>query len=99
MTAGNFFVSYEWTLDGQPFDDADQTLEINAPGVYTVTMTTATGCVRTATMTVIESCDPVVVADIQEDAKIGDQEFLVNSCGNETISFLNQSFQQSFIDD
>lgn len=47
----------------------------------------------------VASCDPVVVADIQEDAKIGDQEYLVNSCGNETISFLNQSFQENFIDD
>lgn len=62
VQAGRFFASYEWTLDGQPYPDADQELEINAAGVYTVTMTTAQGCVRIASITVIESCDPIVVA-------------------------------------
>lgn len=45
----------------------------------------------------VASCDPTVVADIKEDRIIGDQEFLVNSCGEYTIPFLNESFQRSFI--
>lgn len=62
LIAGEGFVSYEWTLDGQPFADADQTLELNAAGIYQVTMTTAQGCIRTDMVEVIESCDPVVLA-------------------------------------
>ena len=62
LFAGSGFVTYEWTLDGQPYTDADQNLEVNAAGVYEVTMTTAIGCVQTDTVTIIESCDPVVVA-------------------------------------
>lgn len=46
----------------------------------------------------VASCDPTVVADIEEDVMISDQEFVVNSCGDYTIDFVNQSFQQSFID-
>ena len=46
----------------------------------------------------VAPCDPTVIADILEDAMIGQQEFVVNSCGNETITFQNQSFQQVFID-
>lgn len=46
----------------------------------------------------VASCDPTVVADIQEDIRLSEQEFVVNSCGDYTIDFLNQSFQQSFID-
>lgn len=47
----------------------------------------------------VASCDPLVVADIQEDEIISDQEFLINSCGNTTIDFVNQSFQQQYIDE
>ena len=46
----------------------------------------------------VASCDPTVVADIEEDVQISDQEFVVNSCGDYTIEFRNQSFQQSYID-
>lgn len=46
----------------------------------------------------VASCDPTVVADIQEDVQISDQEFLINSCGDFTIEFTNQSFQQNFIE-
>lgn len=45
----------------------------------------------------VASCDPTVVADVQEDVQISDQEFLINSCGDLTIDFVNESFQQSFI--
>lgn len=62
LLAGEGFVSYEWTLDGQPFADADQTLEINAAGLYEVLMTTAEGCTRMDQVEIIESCDPVVLA-------------------------------------
>lgn len=46
----------------------------------------------------VASCDPTVVADIEEDELIGDQEFVVNSCGNTSITFNNESFQERFID-
>lgn len=46
----------------------------------------------------VASCDPTVVADIEEDELVGDQEFVVNSCGNTTITFNNESFQERFID-
>lgn len=62
LIAGQGFISYEWTLDGQPFADAGQTLEVNAAGLYEVTMTTAQGCTQTDMVEVIESCDPVVLA-------------------------------------
>lgn len=45
----------------------------------------------------VAGCDPTVVADIKEDRKINDQEFLVNSCGDFTIDFVNESFQERFI--
>lgn len=46
----------------------------------------------------VASCDPTVIADVKEDAVIADQEFLINSCGDYTISFINESFQERFID-
>ena len=46
----------------------------------------------------VASCDPTVVADVQEDELINGQEFVINSCGSNTITFVNQSFQQQFID-
>jgi hypothetical protein len=45
----------------------------------------------------VASCDPLVVADIEEDEIISDQEFLINSCGETAINFVNQSFQQQYI--
>ena len=47
----------------------------------------------------VASCDPTVVADIEADELIGDQEFVINSCGNTTITFNNESFQEQYIDD
>lgn len=47
----------------------------------------------------VASCDPTVVADIQEDEQIGDQEFLINACGVNTVTLQNQSFQEVFIDE
>ncbi|MCB9290534.1 MAG: PKD domain-containing protein [Lewinellaceae bacterium] len=45
----------------------------------------------------VTNCDPTVVADIREDDIINGQEFLITSCGENRISFLNQSYQQSRI--
>ena len=44
-------------------------------------------------------CEPTVVALIQADEEIDDKHFIINSCGNETISFVNESFQQNFINE
>jgi gliding motility-associated-like protein len=47
----------------------------------------------------VENCDPEVVADLQEDIKLDQQTFQVNSCGSTEIQFINQSFQEEFIDE
>lgn len=60
--AGEGFASYEWTLDGQPFPDGGQVLEVTGAGLYEVTMITAQGCQRVDQIEIIESCDPVVLA-------------------------------------
>ena len=44
-------------------------------------------------------CDPTVVADIREDALINGNEFLLTRCGETRINFVNQSFQQAYIDE
>ncbi len=62
LLAGRGFETYEWTLDGVPYPDVGQTLEVQAPGEYVVVMTTSVGCVRTDTVTILESCDPQVIA-------------------------------------
>lgn len=46
----------------------------------------------------VARCDPTVVAEIESDEEIGDQHFVINSCGNNTITFDNSSFQQIYID-
>ncbi|KYG72499.1 T9SS type B sorting domain-containing protein [Roseivirga echinicomitans] len=62
LTAGIGFETYEWTLNGQPFPNADQELIVPSAGIYEVTMTTATGCVRIDQIQIIESCEPVIIA-------------------------------------
>ena len=62
LLAGSGFVTYEWTRDGQPFPQGGQNLVVDAPGEYVVTMTTATGCIQTDSVRIIESCDPRVIA-------------------------------------
>ena len=44
----------------------------------------------------VSFCEPNVVADLSEDEIINDQ-FYIESCGENTINFINQSYQQSFI--
>lgn len=46
----------------------------------------------------VTTCDPTVVADIREDARINGNEFLLTRCGDTRINFVNQSFQQAYID-
>jgi gliding motility-associated-like protein len=46
----------------------------------------------------VASCDPLVVADVREDFQIADQEFVINSCGENTVTFENESYQERFID-
>jgi gliding motility-associated-like protein len=45
----------------------------------------------------VTPCQPFVFADIQEDEIIGPKEFVMNSCGNNTVEFINQSIQKSNI--
>ncbi len=47
----------------------------------------------------VGDCEPTVVADLAEDEIINGQDFVVNSCGNSTVNFVNESFQQSFINE
>ncbi|MBK6901859.1 MAG: gliding motility-associated C-terminal domain-containing protein [Saprospirales bacterium] len=46
----------------------------------------------------VANCEPTVVADILEDAIINGDDFLVVSCGENTVNFVNESYQQQFID-
>lgn len=45
----------------------------------------------------VANCDPIVVADVEKDAVINDQEYLINSCGEFDINFINRSFQRAAI--
>lgn len=45
----------------------------------------------------VANCDPTVVADIEETSIINGQQFVVNSCGDSSVVFGNQSFQRQFI--
>lgn len=47
----------------------------------------------------VAACEANVVADIVEDEIVGPKQFLVNSCGNKTVTFLNESFQEAYIDE
>lgn len=45
----------------------------------------------------VESCEPTVFAVIQSDETINNNDFVINSCGNNTVTFFDQSFDQQFI--
>lgn len=45
----------------------------------------------------VAECTPTVLASIKSDAIIGPQQFVLNSCGNNTVTFQNQSVQQASI--
>lgn len=55
----------------------------------------------------VADCEPTVVAQIQNDTAITEfgpggaivaKTYLVSSCGNNTIEFINESFQERFVD-
>src|SRR4030095_3850316 len=45
----------------------------------------------------VVNCESSVNADIHSDAVVNGQEFIINSCGNNTITFKNESTIQQFI--
>jgi gliding motility-associated-like protein len=45
----------------------------------------------------VAPCDPTVVAEVGSDEIINGQEYLVVSCGDLSVTFDNQSFQEQFI--
>ena len=47
----------------------------------------------------VTNCTPTVVADIVEDEVINSADYLLTSCGDSSIFIVNQSYQQSFIDE
>jgi len=47
----------------------------------------------------VANCAPKLFAQIQNDKIIGVQQYVVNSCGNKTVNFINQSFPTSNIFD
>lgn len=44
-------------------------------------------------------CEATVTAEIVADEVLNNNEFVINSCGENTVSFINQSFQEQFIND
>ncbi len=44
-------------------------------------------------------CEPTVVADIEADTILNGVEYLIRSCGDLSLDFENNSFQQQFIDE
>ena len=46
----------------------------------------------------VARCDPTVVAQIASDEIVNQQEYVVVSCGDNTVSFRNESFQRNNID-
>ncbi|NNF34358.1 MAG: hypothetical protein HKN68_09635, partial [Saprospiraceae bacterium] len=45
----------------------------------------------------VAECEQSVVAQIQSDGVIGDRDFLINSCGVNTIEFVNESYDEENI--
>ncbi len=43
------------------------------------------------------NCSSAVTADIKADAVVGGQEFILNSCGNNTVTFKNESQIEKYI--
>lgn len=41
----------------------------------------------------VTNCQPTVIAQVASDSVVGPKSFMVNSCGNETIQFFNESYQ------
>ena len=45
----------------------------------------------------VANCDPTVVADIEETVLLDGRRFVVNACGDSTLTLRNQSYQQAYI--
>jgi len=45
----------------------------------------------------VANCKPTVVADIEEDSLAGPRQYLITSCGSNTVTFVNQSRDRSKI--
>jgi len=43
-------------------------------------------------------CERSIIADIEEDELIGPRSYVINSCGNNTVAFSNESRLVNFID-
>lgn len=46
----------------------------------------------------VAPCDPTVEAVVGSDEVTSDQEYVIISCGDNTVNFRNESFQESFIE-
>ncbi len=46
----------------------------------------------------VANCEVLVQADIEEDEIVNGNEFVINSCGENTVTFVNQSFLEQNID-
>jgi gliding motility-associated-like protein len=46
----------------------------------------------------VADCDPTVLAKVKSDAQLGSKEYVINSCGNNTIKFENESILEQYID-
>ncbi len=46
----------------------------------------------------VTSCQRTITADVREDSLIGPREYLIVSCGEETVTIINESSQVQFID-
>ncbi len=45
----------------------------------------------------VADCDPTVFAQVKSDARVGEKSFVINSCGNNTVLFENESQLEQFI--
>ncbi|GJM35466.1 MAG: hypothetical protein DHS20C18_44670 [Saprospiraceae bacterium] len=46
----------------------------------------------------VTTCEATVVADVEEDLIVNEDRYVINSCGDTEITFINESFQQQYID-
>jgi len=47
----------------------------------------------------VANCEPTVIAQIESDSSMNQQDYIVTSCGDNTIDFVNESFQRRFVDE
>ncbi len=47
----------------------------------------------------VTNCERQITADVREDVLIGPREYVLNSCGENTITFINESSQLQFIEE